>query len=270
MWDAALGAGVDRDTLVVAFGGGVTSDIAGFAASTLLRGVRFVAAPTTLLAMADASVGGKTGIDHPAGKNLVGTIYQPSGVVIDTAHLMTLPVRELRAGVAEVVKIALATSASLFERLETEGARLLDPRSQALREIVRESVALKARVVRDDEREGGRRAILNLGHTIGHALEASSGFRKYLHGEAVALGTVAELAVTVRAGLTPSDVLPRTERLLRAVGLPTETSQEELRAALRFVGADKKRRGSHLALPVVTSLGVSDVREFPPEALRPG
>jgi len=268
VWDAALGAGVDRDTLVVAFGGGVTSDIAGFAASTLLRGVRFVTAPTTLLAMVDASVGGKTGIDHPAGKNLVGSIHQPSGVVIDTAHLATLPLREIRAGLAEVVKIAVATSAELFDRLESAGASLLDPSSPALAPIIRESVALKAAVVRDDERDNGRRALLNLGHTIGHGLEASTGFRRWLHGEAVALGLLREMSITAVRGFTPKDVVARTERLLRTLGLATEVTPEDLRSAGRFVGADKKRRGSHIAMPVVTAMGVADVRAFPPEALR--
>jgi shikimate kinase/3-dehydroquinate synthase len=270
IWDAALGAGVDRDALVVAFGGGVTSDLACFAASTLLRGVRCITVPTTLLAMVDASIGGKTGFDHPAGKNLVGTIYQPRAVVVDTAHLSTLPIRELRAGLAEVVKIALATSAPLFERLEAEHAALLDPASSALVEIVREAISLKARIVRDDERENGRRAILNLGHTIGHALEAHGGYRKWLHGEAVALGLVRELAIAEKLALTPSDVTARTKRLLASVGLPTEVSPDEMHGAARFIGADKKRRGSQIALPVVTSLGHADVRKIPPEVLREG
>jgi shikimate kinase/3-dehydroquinate synthase len=268
IWDAALGAGVDRDALVVAFGGGVTSDLAGFAASTLLRGIRFLPAPTTLLAMADASVGGKTGVDHPAGKNLIGTFHQPSGVVVDVAHLGTLPPRQMRAGMAEIVKIALAASAPLFERLEAEGPALLDPSAGALAGVVREAIALKARVVRDDERDGGRRALLNLGHTIGHAIEAGGGFRRYLHGEAVALGLMSELSSTVRAGFTPRDVLARTERLLRALGLPTEVSADELRAATRFLAADKKRRGAHIALPVVVATGAADVRDIPPETLR--
>src|SRR6185369_9973332 len=151
------------------------SDLAGFAASTLLRGVRYLTAPTTLLAMVDASVGGKTGFDHPAGKNLVGTIHQPRAVVVDTSHLATLPIRETRAGLAEVVKVAVALSAPLFERLEAEHAALLDTSSRVLLEVVREAIALKARIVRDDERESGRRAILNLGHTLGHALEANGG-----------------------------------------------------------------------------------------------
>jgi len=268
IWDAALGAGVDRDALVVAFGGGVTSDLAGFAASTLLRGVRFLPVPTTLLAMVDASVGGKTGFDHPAGKNLIGTIHQPSAVVIDGAHLSTLPVRELRAGLAEVVKIALAASAPLFERLESAGATLLDPASPDLLRVIRDAVALKARIVRDDEREGGLRTLLNLGHTIGHALEAHGGYHRYLHGEAVALGTLRELAATVRGGLTPADVLARAERVLATLGLPTAVSRDELRAAMRFVSSDKKRRGSRLRIPVVTAVGSADVRDLAPETLR--
>ncbi len=270
IWDAALGAGVDRDTLVVAFGGGVTSDLAAFAASTLLRGVRFVSAPTTLLAMVDASVGGKTGFDHPAGKNLIGTIHQPHAVVVDTAHLSTLPIREMRAGFAEVVKIALATSAPLFERLEAEHAALFDPASRVLLEVVRESIALKARVVRDDERESGRRAILNLGHTIGHALEANGGYRKYLHGEAVSLGLVAELEIAAARDLTPPDLAARTKRLLANLGLQTDVARDELRVASRFMASDKKRRGAHLALPIVTALGRAEVREVPPDLLRKG
>ncbi len=270
IWDAALGAGIDRDALVIAFGGGVTGDLAAFAASTLLRGIRFVSAPTTLLSMVDASVGGKTGFDHPAGKNLVGSIHQPSAVVVDAAHLATLPVREIRAGLAEVVKIALATSASLFERLEAHGKALVDPSSSELLSIIRESIVLKARVVRDDERDNGQRMLLNLGHTLGHALEAHGGYRKYLHGEAVALGLVAELTATTRREMTAADVLPRTKKLLADLGLGSETRVDELRAAMRFVGSDKKRRGAHVALPVVATIGHADVRLTPPNLLQEG
>jgi len=270
IWDAALGSGIDRDALVVAFGGGVTGDLAAFAASTLLRGIRVVSAPTTLLAMVDASVGGKTGFDHPAGKNLIGTIHQPSAVIVDTAHLTTLPTRELRAGLAEVVKIALATSAPLFERLNASPEALLDPRSPALAAVIREAVALKARIVRDDERDDGRRMLLNLGHTLGHALEAHGGYRKYLHGEAVALGLVAELAAATKHGFTPPDVLPKTKALLRAIGLPSEPNADELRAATRFVRADKKRRGANVALPIVATIGRAEVRLSPPDLLHEG
>ncbi len=268
IWDAALGAGIDRDVLVIAFGGGVTSDLAGFAASTLLRGVRFVSAPTTLLAMVDASVGGKTGFDHPTGKNVIGAIHQPRAVVIDTAHLSTLSPRELRAGFAEVVKIALTSSASFFEHLESNAARLLDPASGALLSTIREAVTLKAQIVRDDEREShDRRIILNLGHTIGHALEAQSNYRKYLHGEAVAIGLVAELGVCEKHGFTPKGTAARTRALLEAFGLSTTLRPDELRAAMRFVSSDKKRRRTRIALPVVTALGAADVRELPPELL---
>jgi shikimate kinase/3-dehydroquinate synthase len=267
IWDAALGARVDRDVLVIGFGGGVTTDLAGFAASTLLRGVRFMSAPTTLLGMVDASVGGKTGFDHPSGKNLVGTIHQPRAVVIDTAHLSTLPAREMRAGLAEVVKIAVATSGALFERLEANAKSLLDARSPALLEVIRDAVSLKARIVRDDELDSGRRALLNLGHTVGHALEAHSGYRKYLHGEAVALGLCAELAMTAKRGLTPPAIVDRTQRLLDAVGLATRVGADELRAAMRFATSDKKRHGAHIAFPVVTALGSAEVRELPLELI---
>ena len=268
IWDAALGAEVDRDVLVVAFGGGVVSDLAGFAASTLLRGVRYVTAPTSLLAMVDASVGGKTGFDHPAGKNLIGTIHQPSSVVIDTAHLATLPARELRCGLAEAIKVAVTLGAPLFEALEGLAPHLSTAGAgDELLPIVREAVRLKARIVRDDERDTGRRAILNFGHTVGHALEAHGSYRALAHGEAVALGMLAELRIAVAAGWTPKGVLDRTLRLLQAVGLPTEVRPGELESALRFVGSDKKRRGGRIALPIVTELGSADVRQVPPELL---
>jgi shikimate kinase/3-dehydroquinate synthase len=267
IWDAALGARVDRETLVVAFGGGVTSDLAGFAASTLLRGVRLITVPTTLLAMVDASVGGKTGFDHPAGKNLVGTIHQPRAVVIDVAHLSTLPVREMRAGLAEVVKIALVTSEALFQKLEVAGASLLDPKSPALLEVIRDAVTLKARIVRDDELEGGKRALLNLGHTVAHGLEAHTAYRKYLHGEAVALGLCAELEIMAERGFTPRELVDRTRRLLMALGLATHAPRDELRAAARFVMTDKKRRGATLAFPVVMALGSAEVRQVPLDLL---
>ncbi len=168
------------------------------------------------------------------------------------------------------MKIALATSAELFARLESDAAALLDPASPALLAVIRESIALKARVVRDDERDSGRRMLLNLGHTLGHALEAQGGYRKYLHGEAVALGLVAELAATTKHELTAKDVLPRTKKLLDALGLRTEPSADELRSSTRFIGADKKRRGALVSLPVVTEIGSADVRATPPGLLHEG
>lgn len=258
IWDAALGQGIDRNAVVVTFGGGVVGDMGGFAASTLLRGVRFVQLPTTLLAMVDASVGGKTGFDHPTGKNLVGTFHQPSHVVVDLAHLATLPPREVRAGLAEVVKIALTCDQQLFEELEQAGASLLEDRAR-LRTVVRRAIALKAWVVQQDERESGLREILNFGHTVGHALESGAEYTHLLHGEAVALGMVAELALGERLGLTPTGLRARTAHLLSAMGLRAESTPQEVAASRPFLGADKKRRGAHVRVPLPSAVGACTV-----------
>jgi shikimate kinase / 3-dehydroquinate synthase len=268
VWDAALGARVDRDALIVAFGGGVITDIAGFAAATVLRGIRFVSAPTTLLGMVDASIGGKTGIDHASGKNLIGAIHQPQAVVLDVAHLRTLPARELRAGLAEIVKIALVADASLFAHLEQAADLLARGDIDAeLTSIIRAAAATKAVIVRDDEHESGGRILLNLGHTVGHALEAHGGYRKYLHGEAIAIGLCAELDVFAQRGLTPPGVADRTRTLVARLGLRTDVSREERRSAARFIDSDKKRRRAHLRLPVVTAVGHADVRDMPLDLL---
>jgi shikimate kinase/3-dehydroquinate synthase len=268
IWDAALGAGVDRDALVVAVGGGVVGDIAGFAASALLRGVRVLQVPTTLLAMVDASVGGKTGFDHPTGKNLVGAFHQPSGVVADLAHLSTLPGRELAAGMAEVVKIALTHDADLLERLERDALALRARDLDALGPIVRRAIVAKARVVREDERESGSRALLNLGHTIGHALEAHGGFTRHLHGEAVAIGVVAELRAATALGLSPRGIAERASDLFARLGLPIEPASGELAASWAFVASDKKRTGDEVRLPIVTSAGASRLERVRIDALR--
>jgi shikimate kinase/3-dehydroquinate synthase len=268
IWDAALAAGVDRDALVVAAGGGVVGDLAGFAAACLLRGVRFVQVPTTLLAMVDASVGGKTGFDHAAGKNLVGAFHQPSAVVVDLAHLETLPPRERTAGLAEVAKIALTSDGALLERLERDAAALARGDRRALAPVVRAAVEAKIRIVREDEREAGIRAVLNLGHTMGHALEAHGGYSRWLHGEAVALGVVAELAATARLGWTPAPLVDRARALLSALGLPARVDRGELAASWPFVGSDKKRAGGAVRLPVVTGAGECHVERVRLEALR--
>ncbi len=259
IWDAALGTGVDRDALIVAFGGGVVGDLAGFAASTLLRGVRFVQVPTTLLSMVDSSVGGKTGFDHPAGKNLLGAFHQPSAVVVDLGHLATLPARELAAGLAEVVKIALAMDAPLLETLERDAKKLAAGDAETLAPVVRRAIEAKARVVRDDEREAGLREVLNLGHTLGHALEAHGGYSRHLHGEAVAIGTVLELAATARMGKTPSELVRRVTDLLSQLALPTSVPPGTLASAWSYVSADKKRRGGAIRLPIVTAVGRTEV-----------
>jgi shikimate kinase/3-dehydroquinate synthase len=262
IWDAALGAGVDRDAVLVAAGGGVVGDLAGFAAACLLRGVRFVQVPTSLLAMVDASVGGKTGFDHPVGKNLIGAFHQPSAVVVDLSHLETLPAREYRSGLAEVAKVALALDAGLLARIERESERLVRGDRETLAPVVRAAIAAKARIVRDDEREAGARALLNLGHTVGHALEAHGGYSRWLHGEAVSLGLVAELRAMVVLGFAPRSLADRALHLLDALGLPTRVSWGELAAAWPYVGADKKRSGDAVRFVVVTAPGTSHIERI--------
>jgi shikimate kinase/3-dehydroquinate synthase len=268
VWDAALGAGVDRDTVLVAAGGGVVGDVAGFAAACLLRGVRFIQVPTTLLAMVDSSVGGKTGFDHPAGKNLVGAFHQPAAVVADLAHLDTLPHRELVSGLAEVAKIAIATDLRLLERLEHDASALARGDHGALLPVVRAAIDAKIRIVREDEREAGLRALLNLGHTVGHALEAHGGYTRWLHGEAVALGTLAEMRATVALGWTPAPLLDRARLLFDALGLPTRVETSELAASWPHVGADKKRASGALRLPVVAGPGEARLERVTLDGLR--
>jgi shikimate kinase/3-dehydroquinate synthase len=268
VWDSVLAAGVDRQALVVAFGGGVVGDLAGFSASTLLRGLRCVQVPTTLLSMVDSSVGGKTGFDHAAGKNLLGAFFQPSRVVIDLEHLTTLPPRERAAGLAEVVKIALVRDAPLLTLLEANADAIARGDRTILREVVRAAVTAKMRVVREDEHETGVRALLNLGHTVGHALEAYGGYSRWLHGEAVAIGTVLEIAAAERLGLTPSGMHDRARDLFARFGLPTGAEPAEVAAAWPFVMSDKKRTLSAVKLPIVTGVGEGRVERVEIETLR--
>lgn len=269
IWDVALEGGVDRDALVVAFGGGVVGDLAGFAASTLLRGVRCVQIATSLLSMVDSSVGGKTGFDHATGKNLVGAFFQPAHVVIDLEHLSTLDPRERACGLAEVVKIAWVRDRTLLDALEADAARIAAGDRSALAPIVRAAVQAKIRVVCEDEREAGVRALLNLGHTIGHGLEAAAGFGGgLLHGEAVAIGTVLEMEATERLGLTPKGLATRAADLLSRFGLPTRRGTAELDAAWPFVLSDKKKAGAKVKLPIVTAPGEAHVEAVSFDALR--
>ncbi len=268
IWDAALGAGVDRDAVVVAVGGGVVGDLAGFAAACLLRGVRLVQVPTTLLSMVDSSVGGKTGFDHAVGKNLIGAFHQPSAVVADLAHLATLPGRERAAGLAEVVKIAFATDLPLLELLERSAPALAVGAIDALVPVVRTAIEAKIRVVRDDERETGPRALLNLGHTVGHAIEAHGGYARWLHGEAIAIGTVVEMRATAALGWTAPSLVERATALFAALGLPTHVDRAELAASWPFVASDKKRSRDAVRLPVVTAPGKSHVARVDLAALR--
>lgn len=268
IWDEALASGVDRNALVLAFGGGVVGDLSGFAASTLLRGVRCVQIPTSLLAMVDSSVGGKTGFDHAAGKNLLGAFFQPTRVVVDLEHLTTLPPRQRAAGLAEVVKIALVRDAALLGKLTSSADAIHAGDRRVLRDVVRDAVIAKMRVVREDEREGGVRALLNLGHTVGHALEAHGGYTRWLHGEAVAIGTVIELAAAEKLGFTPAGTAAKAASLFERFALPSRAEASDVAGAWPFVMTDKKRTKSSLHLPVVTAPGEGRVEQVAIDVLR--
>lgn len=263
LWDMALASKVDRDTVVVAMGGGIVGDLAGFVASTLLRGLRWVNVPTTLLSMVDASLGGKTGMDHPLGKNLLGSIWQPTEVVLDLSFLETLPEREFRAGLSEVVKIAAVSDRDLFEWLEARARDLTQAssRSERVFELVVAAAAAKIALVEEDEREEGRRVLLNFGHTFGHGIEAATGYRGLLHGEAVAIGMVAEQRAAEAMDLSERGLANRLEALLTELGLPTKPVHGQCDAALRFVAHDKKmiHTENRIRLPVLREIGVAHV-----------
>jgi shikimate kinase/3-dehydroquinate synthase len=259
--EAALGAGLDRKSRFVALGGGVTTDMTGFAAATYLRGVSWVGLPTTLLSMVDASVGGKTGVDLGAAKNAVGAFWQPVRVLCDVDYLKTEPERGYRSGLSEVVKTALIGDPELFELLEREAAGIAARDADLLIDIVRRCIRVKARIVSADPREQGLRAVLNLGHTVGHAVEAQAGFERLTHGEAVSLGLVAALRIGTKLGHTPGDLAERTGRLLKTLGLLTAIEQEPLAEAAELIGHDKKRAGSKVSF--VFARGIGDVTTVP-------
>jgi 3-dehydroquinate synthase len=273
--DDVLACGIERGTMLVALGGGVVGDIAGFAAATLLRGIDFVQIPTTLLAQVDSSVGGKTALNTGAGKNLLGAFYQPRLVLADTASLATLPRREVRAGYGEIVKYGLMRDLEFFEWLEADGPAVCDLEPSALTRAVIVSCRMKAAIVAADERETGDRALLNFGHTFGHALEAETGFgERLLHGEAVALGMVLAFDFAVRLGLASGQDSHRVRQHLAAAGLPTELGAIGLsgNAADRLLvhmGKDKKVRDGAMTLVLPRRIGdVFVMRDAPAEQVR--
>lgn len=265
-----LAAGVERTTPIIALGGGVVGDLAGFAAATLLRGLDYIQVPTTLLAQVDSSVGGKTAIDTRQGKNLVGAFHQPALVIADTDTLGTLPRRELLAGYAEVVKYGLIRDRGFYEWLESKAGALLQGDADLRREAVLRSCAAKAAVVAADERETGERALLNFGHTFGHALEAATGFgNALLHGEAVALGMAMAFDLSAKLRLCPADAASRVRRHFAAVGLRTEIDGVEADALLELMGKDKKVKDGRISLILVRNIGEAFVsRDVGADTLR--
>ena len=257
--DAMLEARLDRSATVVALGGGVVGDVAGFAAATYQRGVSFIQIPTTLLAQVDSSVGGKTGINHPLGKNMIGAFHQPRGVLIDLSTLDTLPTREYAAGLAEVIKYGASLDAEFFAWLEDAMPRLLGRDRAALGHAVRRSCELKAGIVGSDERESGRRALLNFGHTFGHAIEGASGYGTWLHGEAVAAGMVMAARLSSSLGLVDDASCRRLVALLTAAGLPVEPPSLSVDDWKRWMSSDKKAEQGRLRFVLMDGLGGSKV-----------
>ncbi|MFN9805104.1 MAG: 3-dehydroquinate synthase [Betaproteobacteria bacterium] len=266
--DALVAHRADRKSVVIALGGGVVGDIAGFAAAVFMRGIRFVQVPTTLLAQVDSSVGGKTGVNHPSGKNLIGAFHQPSLVVADTDTLRTLPARELSAGLAEVIKHGLLADAEYFDRVCAALPRLCACDGEALMEAIVGSCEIKAGVVSRDERESGERALLNLGHTFGHAIEALSGYGHWLHGEAVGCGMYLAADLSHRLGLIDAAAVARVDEAVRGAALPTRIDGLSLDAALASMAGDKTAEAGRIRFILLERIGKAIQRTVPPDALR--
>jgi 3-dehydroquinate synthase len=269
IFDALVQARINRDGCIVALGGGVVGDMAGFAAACYQRGIDFVQVPTTLLAQVDSSVGGKTGVNHPGGKNLIGAFHQPRAVIADLGTLRTLPLRELRAGLAEVIKYGLIVDESFFAWLEQHIDELLALDMPALSYAVQKSCEFKARIVAADEREHGQRALLNLGHTFGHAIETASGYGTWLHGEAVGAGMLLAADVSRRLGWLESTDVERVRRLLERTGLPMIAPKIGAARALELMGMDKKVLQGRIRLVLLRQIGTAVVAgDYPADVLQ--
>jgi 3-dehydroquinate synthase len=260
VFDRLLADGCDRRTVLFALGGGVVGDLTGFAAACYMRGVPFVQVPTTLLAQVDSSVGGKTAINHPAGKNMIGAFHQPQRVVCDLDTLATLPGRELRAGLAEVIKVGPIADAEFLGWIESHLDALLARDPAALAHAVRRSCEIKAWVVGQDERESGLRAILNFGHTFGHAIEAGVGYGRWLHGEAVACGMVMAADLSRRVGLVDAGFVERLGRIVERAGLPVRGPGLGAERTLELMRVDKKAEGGEIRFVLIESPGRAVVR----------
>ena len=268
IYDGLIRARLERDSCVVALGGGVVGDLAGMAAATYLRGIRYIQVPTTLLAQVDSSVGGKTGVNHAQGKNLIGAFYQPKLVLIDIAVLNSLPRREFVAGMAEVIKYGIIEDPSLFSLLEKNMERILELDPTLLTEIIAASCAIKARVVEADEREVDYRAVLNFGHTVGHALEAATEYRRFLHGEAIGIGMVKASALSAARGFCESATLKRIAALVEKAGLPVEIPADvSLQDLVQAMEVDKKAAGGKIKFVMCTNIGKTTFHRLAPDEI---
>ncbi|MBI5599522.1 MAG: 3-dehydroquinate synthase [Deltaproteobacteria bacterium] len=267
VYDRLLEERLDRDSSIIALGGGVVGDMAGFVASTFLRGVPYVQVPTTLLAQVDSSVGGKTGVNHPQGKNLIGAFYQPRGVFIDPDALETLDKRELRAGLSEVVKYGVIRDEAFFSFIEANVNGLLNLKSAIVEAIVR-SCRIKAEVVMKDERESGLRGILNFGHTFGHAIEARTGYTAFRHGEAVSIGMVMAAGLSLYLAVTTEGVQKRIKNLLVAFGLPVDAPGIAPSDFIETVRLDKKVKAGNIRFVLVEDMGRVAVKDVEGKKLK--
>ena len=277
LFDELVRFGAHRDSLIIALGGGVLGDLAGFVAATYMRGINYIQVPTTLLAQVDAAIGGKTAVNHPKCKNLIGCFYQPKLVFIDVKALTSLPARELRTGLAEVVKYGVIEDAEFFKFLEANAHHLntkafetedtLRAALQLWQTIVAESVKIKARVVEKDERESNVRMILNYGHTVGHALESMTRYRAYNHGEAVSIGMVAAAKIAEITGLLEKPAVTRIKDLLDRIGLPIEIEKLSADKIVKALSIDKKVRGGRIQFVLPDKLGHVQIKDDVPEEI---
>jgi shikimate kinase/3-dehydroquinate synthase len=267
IYDVLLAEKCDRKTMLMALGGGVIGDMTGFAAATYMRGVPFIQIPTTLLAQVDSSVGGKTGINHPLGKNMIGAFYQPQAVIADTTTLNTLPDKELSAGLAEVIKHGAIIDAAFFDWIEANIQKLMAKDAAALAYAIKRSCEIKAEVVRQDERESGLRAILNFGHTFGHAIEAGLGYGAWLHGEAVGCGMVMAADLSNRLGYIDDNAKRRIAALVHAAGLPTKAPDLGIQCWLELMQVDKKNEGGEIKFILLKPLGSPLITSVPHDVL---
>ena len=263
IFDDLLKFGADRQTMLVALGGGVIGDMTGFAAASFMRGIRFIQVPTTLLAQVDSSVGGKTGINHPLGKNMIGAFHQPAAVIADLNTLKTLPARELSAGLAEVVKHGAIADAEFLSWIEAHAQALLACDTIAMAHAVLRSCEIKSAVVSADEREGGIRATLNFGHTFGHAIEAGMGYGAWLHGEAVACGMVMGADLSRRLSFITQDEVNRLTKIIQSMNLPTDPPKLGSQRFMELMQVDKKTEGGQIRYVVLEKIGKAQIKSVP-------
>ena len=271
IYDRLVRARFERKSIILALGGGVVGDLAGFAAATYLRGVPYIQVPTTLLAQVDSSVGGKTAVNHRDGKNLIGAFYQPRLVLIDVEMLRSLPRRELVAGLAEVIKYGIIEDAELFSVLEDKIDRLIGLDGALLSQVIAASCAIKARVVEQDEREDDYRAVLNFGHTVGHALEAATGYSEFLHGEAVGVGIAKATAISLRHGFCDQQTFDRIRRLIEKTGLPSDLPKDVTKESLiQGMEVDKKSAGGKIKFVMCAGIGKTRFHSLSPAEVLAG